>query len=296
MSLISYGIFDAVVKHGSFLRASEMLKISPSAVSHSIAKLEETIGFPLFIRGKTGVQLTNGGKELLPHIRTILNEVENLNQLVAQLNGLEKGTVKVGTINSVCVSWLPEIIRSYAKLYPTIELQIFQGGYQEVATWIQSGIVDIGFLSTSHAHSLEFIPVYKDPLLCIVPKKYRPLHPGYITSSDIENHNFVHQREGYDTETNEFISKHNLTVHTQFHIVDDQSLIAMVESGFGICIMPELVIKHLHIHNVDAYTFKPEEYRILGLASTNKHFLSPAALKLHSFILTHLAENNIKNV
>ena len=46
MSLINYEIFEAVVKHQSFLRASEILKLSPSAISHSISKLEDTIGFP----------------------------------------------------------------------------------------------------------------------------------------------------------------------------------------------------------------------------------------------------------
>jgi len=296
MSLINYEIFEAVVKHQSFLRASEILKLSPSAISHSISKLEDTIGFPLFIRSKTGVQLTNSGKELLPYIRTILNDVENLNQRVAQLNGLEKGTVRIGTINSVCVSWLPDIIRSFAKLYPGIELNIFQGGYDDVVSWLHSNTVDIGFISISHADSLQVTPVYKDQLLCIVPKGFQPLHSGYITSKDIENQNIVRQREGYDTETNEFINKHGLTVTTQFHIVDDQSLIAMVESGFGISIMPELAIKHLHISNVDSYIFKPEEYRILGLASMNKQFLSPAASRLQDYVLKYLEDNKIMNV
>ncbi len=296
MSLISYEIFDAVVKHESFLRASEVLRISPSAISHSIAKLEDTIGFPLFVRNKRGVKLTDGGEELLPYIRTILNDVENLKQRVAQLNGLEKGTVKIGTINSVCVSWLPDIIRSFAGLYPEIAIEIFQGGYDEVSTWLQSGTVDIGFLSLSRASSLQVAPIYKDPLMCIVPKNFATANAGYITCDDIQNQNFVHQREGYDTETSEFISKHGLTVRTPFHIVDDQSLIAMVESGFGVCIMPELAVKHLHTGNVDAYIFKPEEYRILGLAALNRQLLSPAASKLQGFILAYLADNKIMNV
>ena len=62
MSLFSYQIFDAVAKQESFSKAAKNMYLTPSAVSHSIASLENKLGFSLFVRSKTGIKLTNEGK------------------------------------------------------------------------------------------------------------------------------------------------------------------------------------------------------------------------------------------
>ena len=63
MSLPAYQIFKTVVEQNSFQRAAEILHLTPSAISHSISSLEKELGFPLFIRNKTGIQLTGYGEK-----------------------------------------------------------------------------------------------------------------------------------------------------------------------------------------------------------------------------------------
>jgi len=295
MSLGNYEIFDEVVKQKSFIKASEILNLTPSAVSHAISKLEETIGFPLFIRNKSGVQLTNYGEELLQYIRQILKASEYLDQVVSDLNGLNKGTIKIGTFNSVCVNWIPDIIKTFSKLYPNIKCTIFQGGYDDVNNWLKEGTVDLGFITTSYVDDLEVTPLYKDSIMCVLPKSYSPKNQDYVTIDDIKSHNIVCQREGYDAETTKFLKKNGISVNTQFHIEDDQSLVAMVESGFGICLMPELVLRNIQ-SEVNTYIIKPEEYRIIGIAYLRKNNLSPSAARLHDFIISHLESKNIINI
>lgn len=53
MTLFSYEIFDAVARQGSFNKAAQQLHLTPSAISHAIAVMEEELGFALFNRGKT---------------------------------------------------------------------------------------------------------------------------------------------------------------------------------------------------------------------------------------------------
>ena len=55
MTLFSYEIFDAVARQGSFNKAAQQLHLTPSAISHAIAVMEEELGFALFNRGKNGV-------------------------------------------------------------------------------------------------------------------------------------------------------------------------------------------------------------------------------------------------
>lgn len=284
MSLPSYQIFKTVVEQSSFQRAAEILHLTPSAISHSISSLEKELGFPLFIRNKTGVQLTGYGESLLPHIQKVLNSEEHLKQEISLLNGLEKGTIKLGTFNSVCTNWIPHIIKSFQELYPNISIELYQGNYNDVSDWIKNGLVDIGFLSTSSAGNLEITPIYKDPLVCVVPKSFCPKNKDYITIDDIRGQNFVYQREGCDADINNFFHKYELNAISTCHVVDDQSTIAMVESGFGICIMPELIILNQN-NNVDVYRIEPREYRIIGITVLNKAFMAPAVRKMFDHIV-----------
>ena len=114
MTLFSYEIFDAVARQGSFNKAAQQLHLTPSAISHAIAVMEEELGFALFNRGKNGVSMTSYGASLYPSIRDVLNSDEALKQSIARLNGLEKGKVKLGVFNSVCASLLPGLLKSFA--------------------------------------------------------------------------------------------------------------------------------------------------------------------------------------
>jgi len=290
MSLPAYQIFKTVVEQNSFQRAAEILHLTPSAISHSISSLEKELGFPLFIRNKTGIQLTGYGENLLPHIQTVLNSEEYLKQEISLLNGLEKGTIKLGTFNSVCTNWIPHIVNSFQDLYPNISIELYQGNYNDVSDWIKNGLVDIGFLSTSSANNLQIMPLYKDPLVCVVPKNFHPKNKGYITIDDIRGQHFVYQREGCDADINNFFHKYELNALSNCHVIDDQSTIAMVESGFGICIMPELVMRKQN-NNVDIYPIEPREYRIIGITTLNQVFMAPAVKKMFYHII-----NTCKNI
>lgn len=295
MSFFSYQIFDAVAKQQSFLRAAEVMNLTPSAVSHSISSLENKLGFPLFLRSRTGVKLTNEGELMLMHVRTILNCEEQLQQEAAQINGLEKGTVVLGTFSSVCTNWIPGIVKSFCELYPDIDINIMQGDYEDVLLWTKTGVVDIGFATLPVKEELIETPLYKDRLLCITPKNFKPIHSKYVTIDDIRDQSFILQREGYNADTISFIKKYKLSIRPQFFIDDDQSIIAIVESGLGISIVPELILNKVRC-NVNIYPIMPNEFRTIGLVTHKKQLLSPATLKMFDHIISYVKSNNIMNL
>ena len=67
-------------------------------------------------------------------------------------------------------------------------------------------------------------------------------------------------------------------------MVDDQSTIAMVESGLGICIMPSLLMESV-INDVDIYPIEPPEYRIIGICTKKEMVISPAVNSMRQHIL-----------
>ena len=103
------------------------MSLTPSAVSHAVSSMEKELGFSLFTRSKAGVALTNYGERLLPYVNAVLNSDESLQQVIAGLNGLQQGDVKVGCFSSVCTNWMTDIIRSFREKYPAIHMEILPG-------------------------------------------------------------------------------------------------------------------------------------------------------------------------
>lgn len=285
MTLLMYQVLKNVSEQGSFRKAAEIMGLTPSAVSHTIASLESELGFSVFNRSKTGVTLTNYGEHLMPYVNAVLNSDESLHQAIAQFNGLEQGTVKLGCFSSVCTNWIPDIMQSFGEEYPGITIEVFQGTYDDVAYWLKNGVVDLGFLSLSSAGDIPIEPLCQDPLLCVVPKGMkRKGHQDYMDIDEMRKHPFVTQRESTDADIQNFLKQNNLDVHSKYHVVDDLSTVAMVANGLGICLMPEMVMKDIP-YEVDCYSIRPEAYRVVGISAPSGEFMSPAARRLYEKIL-----------
>ena len=274
MTLLSYQVLKTVADQGSFRKAAELLGLTPSAVSHAVSSMEKELGFFVFNRGKNGVMLTNYGERLLPYVNAVLNSDESLQQAVAEFNGLKQGRIKIGCFSSVCTNWMPELIHAFAKSYPAIEMEIFQGTYDDVSYWIKNGVVDVGFLSVSSAGEIPIVPLYKDSLLCVVPKGLRT-RQGRMEVEELREYQFVTQRESTDADIQNFMKEHDLNVTSNYHVVDDLSTVAMVAHGFGICLMPEMVMQD-NPYEVDCFHLKEDAYRIIGLAALDIEAIAPA--------------------
>ncbi len=285
MTLLTYQVFKTVAEIGSFQKAADILGLTPSAISHAISSMESELGFSLLTRSKSGITLTNYGEHLLPYVNAVLNSDESLKQAIAAVNGLKQGKVKIGVFSSVCTNWLPDIMDSFQALYPEIQIEVFQGTYDDVAYWIKNGVVDLGFLSVSSAKDIPIEPLYQDPLLCIFPKgTITDSGKKYVTTEDMRNHQFVTQRECTDADIQNFLKENSLNIQSHYHVVDDLSTIALVAKGFGICLMPELVMHDIP-YDVDIYPIEPKASRIIGIAALNLEFKAPAVRTMYNHIV-----------
>ena len=286
MTLLYYRILYTVTEQGSFAKAATVLNLTPSAVSHSIASMEKELGFQLFNRNKGGVTLTSYGEEIYPYVLEMLNCEERFTQVVDKLNGLEKGTVRLGAFNSVCIHWLPPMLQEFRRRYPGIEVEVYEGTYDDVIYWLNAGVVEIGFLSTSCNTEFPIKPIYEDRLVCIVPKGFKTKEPGKITIREMQKQSFVVQRESCDADIKKFINDKELDIHRSCHVIDDQATAAMVASGFGISILPELTSRNLS-EGIDVLEIDDTSMRTIGVAIPNKKGLTPAAEKLQDLILEY---------
>lgn len=286
MTLFSYEIFDAVARQGSFNKAAQQLHLTPSAISHAIAVMEEELGFALFNRGKTGVTMTSYGASLYPSIRAVLNSDEALKQSVARLNGLEKGKVKVAAFNSVCTCLLPGILKSFKAQYPQIEVEVYQGTYDDMKDWLRNGQTDIAFLSFGCREEFALTELFAEPLRCITPKGWPAPPDGIMTPEPMNGQDFVVQGDATDAEMRQYLKKHKISTERRCHVLDDLSNLAMVEAGMGISIMPEMLLKTC-TSEVDIYPLSPAENRVVGITSQRPGAMAPAVEQMFHHIVEY---------
>lgn len=278
MSIAKYEIFRKVVEVGGLTSAAESLGLTQSAVSHAIASLEDEFGFLLLARNRTGVRLTVNGERILKHVHEILSGNEQLKQEVAAINGLEVGTIRIGTFSSVAIHWLPGMMKQFLYDHPSIDIKLVQGNYNEIEAWIKNGEIDFGFLSLPSAESFETIPLERDRMVCIVSKEHPLCQQSRIRYDQIEKELFIMPTYSCDQDVRRILQLHACKPHVQFQAGNDHAIIAMVENGLGISIISEMFVKEC-THNVIPIELEDGMYRTLGIAIPSLKHASPATRK-----------------
>ena len=215
--------------------------------------------------------------------RSVLNSDEALQQSIARLNGLEKGKVKLGAFNSICSGLLPSILKGFMAHYPQIEVEVYQGTYDDVKEWLRTGQVDIAFLSNNCREEFVLTELFHEPLLCITPMDWPEPPNGVMTPALMNGQNFVVQWDATDAEMRQFLKKYSLSTERRCHVIDDQSNIAMVEAGLGISIMPRMLLRNCTAA-VKIYPIEPEEDRVVGLAVQRPTAMAPAVEQMFHHI------------
>lgn len=275
LSLIKYEIFSKVVELESLTKAGEELNLSQSAVSHAIAGLESDWGFSILNRGRSGISLTTNGEIILEYIHNILKWNKEMMQKVSEINGLQTGTVRIGTFSSVSVQWLPRMLEKFNAVHPSIEIELLEGDYDDIENWILNDRVDFGFMSLPTEHPFEVIPLKKDRMVCIVSDKHPLANENIISFQRIETEPLIRVKKGSDNDLRRILKENKMTPNVRFELEDDQAIFSMVEHGMGISILPELALHRLP-KNIRILNFEHEYYRTIGLAAKSFKNVAPA--------------------
>lgn len=278
-----YMSFVKTVEYGSFTKAAEILNYSQSGISRMIADLEKEWNIVLLERSKGGVKLTSDGLRLLPYTKNLVKEYEKLQMQVNELNGLQSGLIRIGTFSSVATHWLPNIIRKFQKDYPHIDYELLLGDYTEIEEWILEGRVDCGFLRLPTRPELETIFLEQDKLMAIIPENHPLINKSNFPVTALCNEPFMLLEKGAKAEVSEIFEKCNLMPKIHFTTWDDYAIMSMVESGLGISILPQLILKRIP-YKIIAKELDVPAYRNIGLALRSKKNASLAVTRFLDYL------------
>lgn len=215
---------------------------TPSAVSHMLKSVEAELGIQLFVRDRTSVTATLEGREIYDDLKELVNKNSKMLQKADDLSGKQTGVIRLSSFTSVVVSWLPRIIESFRNEYPNIRFEILQGNYQESEDWIRQGYVDCGFTIDIDSSDIESYRISSDKLYVIFPKGHPLEKKRSFKPIDIENYPFIMLNEGSEQFILNYMVDHNIDLNITCRVIDDYAVCAMVESGIGISVVPELFL------------------------------------------------------
>jgi len=285
MSVKKYLTLQKVVETGSLTRAAEELECTQSAVSHVISSLEEELGIAILERGRQGVRLTDAGERIMPAVHGLLSSHEQICQIAASLRGLDSGTVRIGTFTSVAVHWLPGIIKEFQANYPNVNFKLYNGDYYDVEQWLTEGSIDLGFVALPSSLPVECIPLKEDRLMAVLPKDHPLAEKDTFPIREAQGQPFISLLEASDNDARRTLESAGVRPDVKFTTKDDYAIIAMVENGLGISILPELLLEGHH-DNVSVKPLSPPSKRVIALAFSDKQKAGPA---------THTFANHIIN-
>lgn len=283
MNIQKYISFVKTIEYGSFTKAAEILNYSQSGISRMIGDLEKEWKVVLLERSKGGVKPTSDGLKLLPYAKSLVAEYEKLQMQVDELNGLQSGLIRIGTFSSVTTHWLPNIIKEFQKDYPHIDYELLIGDYTEIEEWIMEGRVDCGFLRLPTHSDFETIFLEQDQLMAVIPENHRLAECEKFPVSALCDDPFILLEKGANSVVSEIFERCSLTPKVHFTTWDDYAIMSMVESGLGISILPQLILKRVP-YKILAKELDVPAYRNIGLALKDKKTASLAVKRFIEYL------------
>lgn len=265
----------AAAETGSFSRAAEVLRYTPSGVNQLVTAFENELGFSVFRRSTKGVSLTENGQLLLPTVREFLRQEDRLFELATEINGLLIGSVTIAAYSSIATHWLPAVIRVFQHDYPHVSIRLMEGIWQEVSGWLDDRTADIGFFSYQEGMPYEWIPLAEDPMLALLPQGQPLADASAYPLKDCEKDDFIMPALGCDDDVEALFRHYGIVPKIRFTTMENFSAMSMVEQGLGISIMNQLITEG-NICNVVKLPLAPPAQITMGAALHSRVDASPA--------------------
>ncbi len=251
---------------GSFTRAAEVLGYTQSGLTHMMNSLEREIGFPLLDRGRHGVRLTDEGEKLAPLMREFLRAGAALDETVAQLSATRSETIHVAAYASLAMHWLPAIIQAFRAENPTVDVDIRMADHVDAPYKLLSqGKMDVIFVSRQEPGPYDWVHLKDDTMYAVLPRDYPTGGRESFPLHEFEGKAFLMPAQGFDKDILRIFDREGVHANIQPTVVDDATVVSMVEHGLGISMMTELTLKG-RADRVLTLPVEPSASRELGIA------------------------------
>ena len=190
---------------------------------------------------------------------------QELDGLIEDIREAEAGMLRLGVFTSVAVHWLPGMLRTFQSSHPGVELKMFNGDYHDMEQWLANKEIDVGFVTLPGPENVKTIPLYDDPLVAIFPKNHRLAEWDSVPPRELEQEPFISLLHSSSHDIHRALDQAGIRPNIRFSTKDDYAILAMVQQGLGVSIVPQLLLKG-NERDLEIRPLEPAVSRTIALA------------------------------
>ncbi len=223
----------AVAHGGSFTKAAEMVGVTQSGITKSIADLERELGFAIFFRTSRGVLLTEDGRDFVERASRLLEDARSLLQGSRERGDPFAGPMRVGVCPASLEWLLAEPLANLLAHHSGIRYEIIGSSFERMIRLLRNGSIDValGF----DAAFAEWTDVRREHVATLqgvlfVRKEHPLASQKDVKSSDLAQHDFVAPSDSrpYGVVIRQLYESHGVDWRKHLHIIDNFSIVRQV--------------------------------------------------------------------
>ncbi|MBR1123338.1 LysR family transcriptional regulator [Bradyrhizobium lablabi] len=271
ISLKQLRYFDSVARLKHFGRAAEQCAVTQPALSMQIQELERELGVQLIERSRSGVLLTEAGREIARRASRVLSETRDIVDFARRQGNLLSGPLHLGVIPSIAPYVLPALLPLVRDKFPDLDLHLRETQTDTLVDELLDGALDLLLLALPvEDPEIETLKLFNDRFLLAMPKSRRITNRIRATPDLLEQDRLLLLEEGHclRDQALSFCNLRRVDNIDTFGASNLSTIVQMVANGLGMTLLPELSIK-LECRHDDIRLMRftdPQPRRVVGLA------------------------------
>ncbi|VTX83000.1 LysR family transcriptional regulator [Acinetobacter ursingii] len=242
-------LFLTVAEEQHFGRAAKKLGMSQPPLTEQIKVLEHSLNLQLFERSRRGTKLTPAGRAILPAVKKLADQLENLEIAVREAAQGQIGTITIGAISASIIEVLPKFIE-HAKLhFPNLTIHVKEIDTVEAIPALENGDIDLAFarLEGDLGNHIASRPLIREHLAVALPEKHPLAAHQEVSLSQLSQEQFIMFARkisplSYDILTG-MCRKQGFFPKVIHEVRSVASQIAFVGCGQGIALVPQSITR-----------------------------------------------------
>ena len=245
ITLHQFRVFKAVADNLSFSVAAHELRLSQPSVSYQVKELERAVRMDLIDRLGKHIALTQAGHLLYGYVRQTLNVIDEAGQALEELQGLERGSLKVGASTTVGIYVIPAALGAFKKRHPGLAISLEIGARGAIQEKVLKNELDLAVVGPPLKDpDLVVLPFISDELVVIAPQGHPLAGRRNLTLRDLRDEPFLMREAGSGTRFAVDKAARGAGVRLQvgMELGSNGAIKHGVESGLGLAILSRYAI------------------------------------------------------
>lgn len=293
MDVAGLEAFIQIAEFGSFRRAAEAMRLSQTALSHRIRKLEEDVGVTLFQRTTRSLSLTRAGQEFFPEARDALMRLSHLYENLRREGRQAREKVSVGCLGSLGEHFLPGVLREFRQRYPLVSVTVFDEPAAALRERVASGEAQFALtILGAQLWTQKSRALFEEDFVAAVPAEHPLADREALTWADLVGYPLarVATTTSHGFMLSESLGTFGEKLDWAYEVQRVNMAVCFVANGIAVTVLPRLAIPpgpELRILPISA----PSIRRTVGIIARDGEPLPRPAQHLQRMLLHAIAHH-----